>query len=299
MRRAAVVVASALVASVCSMTACSLFTSLSGFSDGDGTTDAAGDTGSNPTDGSSGNDGQTADGGGDAADAGPSRSALYAQAVLADGPLGYWRLEEASGDVAKDETGRHDGECFDGPLRGQPGIVGSRGMKFPTGNTARLVVASDAYAFGGNAAHTIEMWAKPGALRDYQWLATTEKPVAGGRNGWSLLGDSDGKIRYEFWRSDGDGGFAVPRGVLSEAVMTGAFNHVVIVYDGTTVRGFLGGVEFGGFNNSVVIPNDGELTWGCDRNNQGCLDEWVIDELAIYAGALSVDRVLAHYTLGK
>lgn len=298
MRRAALVVASTLVAA---LSACSLLTSLSGYSDGDGTTDAASDTSSNPTDGSSGSDGQSTDGGGvDATDAGPSRSALYAQAVLADNPLGYWRLEETTGDVAKDETGRHDGQCFDAPLRGEPGIAGSRGMRFPSGKSARMVVASDAYAFGNNAAHTIEMWAKPGAFRNFLWLATTETKVSGGRNGWSLLADVEGKVLYEMWNADGDGGTAVRRGASTKAVSPGAFAHIVIVYDGTAATAaFLDGVRFGGFGTNVAFPSDGELTWGCYTGGSGCLDEWVIDELAIYAIALAEPRIQAHFQLGN
>src|SRR5262249_27898657 len=48
----------------------------------------------------------------------------YAATILADGPVGYWRLGEPSGTIAHDLSGHgNDGAFTGGVLLGQPGAV--------------------------------------------------------------------------------------------------------------------------------------------------------------------------------
>lgn len=166
MRRAAVVVAALSVPSA--LVACTLLTSLDGFT---GAPDPRSDGASETAPNESGSDAApNADSGG--SDARPSPSDLYAAAVLADKPLGYWRLEETSGTNAKDETGRHDGVYVRSPILGQPGVAGGRGVKLPRSSHSHIHVASSAFRFLGNAAHSNEVWVQPGDIKDYQWIGT-------------------------------------------------------------------------------------------------------------------------------
>ncbi|HET9437495.1 MAG TPA: hypothetical protein VFO64_04785, partial [Gaiellaceae bacterium] len=55
--------------------------------------------------------------------AAPASTSTYRGEVLADGPAGYWRLGEASGTAAADETGTNEGTYQNGVTLGQAGVL--------------------------------------------------------------------------------------------------------------------------------------------------------------------------------
>lgn len=305
MRRAAFVPALFVAfGSAALLGACTLLTSLDGLSggpedDGGAETTASlvdanlgaetsGDTGTSPID--SGEDG------------GVSRSALYAQAVLADHPIGYWRLEESSGTVAKDETGSHDGTFVSGPILAQPGVAGSRSAKLGKGTQARVHVDSNAYRFAGRLPFSIEAWVQPGEVTHFQWIGSTEIPQVGAtRSGWSLFAEADGTVHYEGWQPDGGFAGIVRSVVLAPTLLmtSSTFHQLVITYDGKTLVGYIDGQQGIVQANNGSVPDNGALDWGCHSGPTDCLDDWTIDELAIYSQPLTGERVKAHFDLGN
>jgi hypothetical protein len=164
-----------------------------------------------------------------------------------------------------------------------------------------MTVAGAAFRFPGTATYTVELWVKPGVLQDYGALASAEIPQVGQtRSGWTVLSDSAGIIHYEVWVTDGMGPHQA-RGFYENttALSAGAFRHVVVVYDGAQVLGYLDGVNESTASTGGIAPDVGELSWGCRTDVSMCLDDWTIDELAIYDHALPPARVKAHYDLGK
>jgi hypothetical protein len=284
----------ALLAAV--LGACSLLTSVSGLSGGpDPDPVDSGDAASVEAAPSDALLAQEAD-----VDAGPSRSDSYALAVLADQPLGYWRLDESAGPTAKDETGRHDGVYVSAPSLGVPGVAGSRAMKLARDTGAHIEVASSDFHFATNAPYSVELWASAGDQKKYQWLGGTEHRVDNARSGWSVFAQDQGLLRYEVWASDGDGGSDQRRGVLiTESTTVGAFHHIVVAYTGSAVIGYVDGLQTASLASTAAAPDNGDLVWGCRGDLSACLDDWVIDELAIYDFVLTGGRVKAHYDLGK
>ena len=69
--------------------------------------------------------------------------ASYAATVLADAPVGYWRLGEASGTSAADEIGAHNGTYVGSPTLGVTGIPGSAGNTAMTLNGSGSGVRHD------------------------------------------------------------------------------------------------------------------------------------------------------------
>ena len=288
----------AAVGFLAALSACSLLNSLDGFTGG-----AAPDGG--PV---VGNDGATEAApivdASDAADVtATDRSQLYALAVLADKPRGYWRLEETSGVAAKDETGNYGGTYLAGPMLGKPGVVGSRAVKLRKNTNARLRIDTADFRFSGNKPFTVELWAKVGVLEDYQWLGGTELVGSGVRTGWSFFVKGDGNVRYEVWRTDDGGPPIQPRGLTlttTPLALGGAFRHIVLAYTGSALIGYIDGVDKI-VNSPSAAPDvdTGVFVWGCRGDLANCLDDWTIDELAIYDFELSAARVTAHYDLGK
>jgi hypothetical protein len=162
-------------------------------------------------------------------------------------------------------------------------------------------VESSDFRYAGVKPYSVELWAKVGELRDYQWFGGTELLGGGNRNGWSLLADVDGHIRYEVWRTEDAGAMQV-RGLFVSTVplpAVGGFHHIVMTYNGTHVIGYVDGVANFPFATTGVAPDTGELVWGCRGDLAYCLDDWTIDELAVYDVPLSAERAKAHYDLGK
>ena len=285
---------------------CSLLTSLDDLSGG-----ASGD-GGNASDGLVANaeagDGRTgtsdAVGDADGSNSGDAASAsdLYASAVLADLPLGYWRLEEISGTSANEETNRYGGTFKGTPTLGVPGVAGSRAMRVPTGSHATMTAPGADFRFPGNVPYSIEVWAKPGVIRDYAIMVSTEVPPnAEGRAGWTMVTDGQGIVHFEVWVPN-DGGYLQARGIpMSPTTITmGNFHHLVAVYTGTDMIGYIDGVLGVRVAMSGAAPNlGGSLIVGCRADVSFCLDDWTIDELAIYDHVLTPARVNEHYELGK
>ena len=89
-----------------------------------------------------------------------SVGADYPQSVLADGPLGYWRLQEASGTTAVDSSGNgRPGVYQGGVVLGQAGaIAGSSAAAFD-GVDDQVVVSTDTGGLSP-ARVTVEAWVK-------------------------------------------------------------------------------------------------------------------------------------------
>jgi len=52
-----------------------------------------------------------------------TRASQYSSLVLSKNPVGYWRLGDAAGPTAVDETGNNNGNYVGGPTLGQPGLI--------------------------------------------------------------------------------------------------------------------------------------------------------------------------------
>jgi hypothetical protein len=237
------------------------------------------------------------------ADGSVDRSAAYRAAVTADMPLAYWRFEETSGIVAKDETGQHDGTYVLGPTLAVDGIIpGTRAMALPTGKNAHVVVPGSVFRFADNAAFTIELWALPKVFSDYQWLGGTENPRLP-RSGWSVVVESAGIVSQEVWSAPADAASSTAvrfTPLAGMPLVLGRFQHVVFTFDGSTTSGYIDGSLVQAKSTPQGAPNTGALLWGCRLNDNvldNCLDGWVLDEIAIYEHVLPAARVKAHHDL--
>ena len=228
----------------------------------------------------------------------------FAREVMADGPIGYWRLGEVVGSaVATDSSGNGNNGVCSGPITfGQSGLFGgdtSALFSSPTVTppTPRIVVLNS-YSLNPS---TITMeakirWDGPNPVEQQRII---EKSSFQGLAQYGLS-VYRGHARVEIRTSSAttsvllDGGTPIGRGVES---------HIVATYDGKDITLYINGeldastdapgsvspkpplppnmVESG-----VGIGNETER----DRPFNG-----LIDEVALYPSALSAERVRAHY----
>jgi len=220
-----------------------------------------------------------------------SSSSRYRDAVLADTPLGYWRLGESSGTTAADVSGNgRAGTYVNTPTLGSPGLLSSD--------------ADTSVTFNGVDEHVsiadAPVWQLTGDLTIEALINMT-----GGHNYRTIVAKhrgSDDTSTFEFRVYSGASKLQFVQKTTSGTFMTiasqtlvnpGTTYHVAVTKQGTTVRLYIDGIldktaTFSGAVAANVSParigmRDGTKAFGGR-----------IDEVAIYGHALSGSRIGAH-----
>jgi hypothetical protein len=224
----------------------------------------------------------------------------YAAAVLADGPLAFWRLGETNGLVAHDYVGGHDGQFLNVAL-GQPGYSLFDPDKAVAFGPARNSYVGNIAGIGfgtslTNAAFSVEAWVRcpPGQNGDVGIVA---KGSGSGGEQFSLDLGSAGN--YRFFVRDVGGGV---QSAHSDIPPDNTWQHVVGVCDepGGQLRLYVNGMEWAVASTSIGLLNSPQpVTIGSRQSGTAAYDlNWngIIDEVAIYGYALNPNQVLAHFT---
>jgi hypothetical protein len=244
-------------------------------------------------------------GGGGAGGGGGAPLSAYASAVLADGPVAYYRFNEATSDtVTSLVEGAPQGIGQNAPVPGAPGaIVGDADTAFELpggralGQEARLVFG-EAFAFIGDSAFTVELWAKPtGAEGVYARLFSKEDTPPGPDTEYRgfYLHSFDTEVKFGRFQ----GGGAAPSFLGGPPGLTDdVFSHVVVTSDGAQVSLYINGAPLQSADSfGLAAPTNSAFIVG-DRAGNFSAFIGFIDELAIYDKVLSPATVLEHYQIG-
>src|SRR6266702_2805264 len=216
----------------------------------------------------------------------------YQSVVLADNPIRYYRLGEASGTVATDIGSQAQNGTLNGGITlGQAGLLtgDSDTAELFDGRTGYIDTPSEAIG----ATFTLEVWGK----------TTVDARMALVAQGTSDLLTITYYLRVGSTTQAANSGSTSASGVYQEttspvAPLTGQ-HHYVLTYDGTNLTYYFDGTVFSqttvsgtpsSLINHTMIGRMGDLT---SQNWSGTLDE-----VAIYNTALSAGQVSAHYTAG-
>ncbi|NBC46205.1 LamG domain-containing protein [Corallococcus exiguus] len=239
----------------------------------------------------------------------------YAAAVLADGPIGYWRLGEAPGAMTAVDAsghGNHGEYSAGGITLGLSGFKGGDTAALFDGLMGRIVVPNSKAL----NPHQLTMEAKinwsgpnPGPVQYTQRIL--EKSSYEQRAEYALtINGGDGHVVVEFRVRTALNGLDINVSARSRSeVPQGVETHVVATFDGQEIRIYFNGMLDG---QTGLGANAGDLLLKFPSPPPPSLDGYLgignqtypsrprpfhglIDEVALYATALSAERVLAHY----
>jgi hypothetical protein len=220
-------------------------------------------------------------------------SPTYSQAVLADSPLAYWRLGEASGTSAADASGNNrTGSYLNTPTLGAPGAL-SGDANTAVGFDGTNEYVNVPYSAALNpAAFTVEAWAYvTGGQGTFRSLVTSRDYSPGNARGYILYAGNDNN--WQLWT--GNGSWTV---VTGPAVVLNTWTHVVGTYDGSTARLYVNGAlaasSGAGYLQNAARPLR-IATGATDLTQPQYYLPGRVDEVAVYGSALSAVRVQAHY----
>lgn len=223
---------------------------------------------------------------------GADASAGYRAAVLAAGPIAYYRFEEASGAAAHDERGGPDAVLGAGVTLGAAGFTdGSRAARLTPG--APAITGPSAIDFVGRQAFTFEAW-----------IFTRSFPTGGGHGMIFFKGDG---VSGAFQES---GAYVqAPNQLVFERYVDGVENtvvttipadrfvHIALTYDGTTLRAFVDGVLGGERKDERDQPaKPPPIAFGFDPagGTGTSFFDGTVDEIALYDRALGEPEIAAH-----
>jgi Concanavalin A-like lectin/glucanases superfamily/Immunoglobulin domain len=206
----------------------------------------------------------------------------YVEAVVTNGPIDYWRLDETSGTTAVDSMGRLDGTYTNGVTLGQPGGV-------PLGGAGDTSVQFDgqAGAIVLNGSSIAPPWTA------IFWVNRPDPVVASS----ALLNDANYSLRLEQWQNTGEIGFT-HYGVADYTFSYGtpASNWVQVVFVSETNRTdlYVNGLLTASDPNTISLPRGSFSRFGATS------DQLVggVDDVALYDHALSADAIASIYAAG-
>ena len=230
----------------------------------------------------------------------------YASAVLADGPMHYWRLGERSGTVMRDLASIDDAWRGTSSTIGQPGaIVGDPDTSLRSvSSTGSRVVGR--LRWQNRFDYSLEAWFRAPSsslgghivgLGSTDWLADSSKP---GQRDRVIYMDSAGRLQFLL----DVGELRTVRSPLS--YRDNAWHHVVATVAQDGMRLYIDGALVGhrtdtssGLNNYTGFWRIGDSISGFpNAGTATSFDGW-LDEVAVYPYPMTASQIGGHNTLGR
>lgn len=217
------------------------------------------------------------------------------------GLVGYWDMEEGSGQTIKDKSGNgNDGTLGANNSVGtdDPAFVSGHnssgpngtGLKFDGINDYARILHSD--SLSPTAAITVQAWINPdGAQPDHARIVDKAYNIS-----YSLNVTSANKLEFQAHLG------GVAQTFLSTGTFTpNVFNNVAVTYNGSNVAFFINGVPAGTFvptTNGAIGTGTNNFSIGINTGN-GNVFRGSLDEIRVYNRAISEDEIRLLYNQKK
>ena len=222
--------------------------------------------------------------------AAPSIAAkTYSATVLADHPVAYWRMDDATGSTMADASGNaNNGRYVGAYTLGQPSAIAGGAVAFDGQSGAATVVNSPSLQVN---MVTIEAWIKKRTDTEYGvYVAKNVAPGGGAGSGWFQLLNSHHNGQLEF-RVTSDG---APVVVSNSTLALNTWYYVVATYDGATAKLYVNG-KLDGTLKVTAVPKQTSDPLFIGRRTDGLFNDATLADVAIYSVALSAERIAAHW----
>lgn len=227
----------------------------------------------------------------------------FGQLVRSDLAVGYWRLDETTGNVARDSIASRNGEYSPKVQLGQPGNklldphYAARFGYLATSNSCVTNLPVD-FAFSGNVVFSVEAWVYGGAQTTDSGVVTKGYGSGGEQFNLDCGGSGHG---FRFFVRDSNGSARV---ASSSVTPNNQWRHLVGVCDQANgyVRLFVDGTNVA---QTTITTNIGilgsPLPMSIGSRKSGMATAYdnqfigYIEEVAIYNTAMTTNQVRAHY----
>lgn len=220
-----------------------------------------------------------------------AQSSAYRNIIMADSPIGYWRLGETSGTLAVDEMSLYNGTYNNSPTLGVSGAISgdtNTAVTFSAVSDKHMAVPHNAVFSFGTGPFSLECWFKlnsAGVTLDWFMSKGSQFGLligTGAQSGLLLLDN-----------------FVDLAAQSTVTINQDAFwHHVVATRDVNTYKLYFDGADVTGTTTTrTFATNTQVMTFGMENDNFGELDG-SLDECAIYGYALTATQVLTHYKAG-
>lgn len=227
---------------------------------------------------------------------GAAASSSYDTEVLADSPVGYWRLAETSGTTAADSSGNAlNGTYVNSPTLNQTGgLTGNAAVLFARASSQRVNLGTPA-ALNIIGQVTVECLYRPTSFPTGSVVHTLAGHGYGTNTGYILnIYQSAGNVYLQIG-SFGGGSHGVSWAITGWS--TGQWKHIAAGYTGTAWKIFVDGSEV-----ATATVGTGALT-STANSAIGATDtgsfvdhaDGTIDEVAVYNTWIGSTRIAAHF----
>jgi hypothetical protein len=219
-------------------------------------------------------------GAGKALDAAGAAGTAYATEVLADSPVGYWRLNDTSGTVAATAVGVNAGTYVNAPTLGVAGLIANgTAVTFAAASSQEMTIPSTGLSTTG----TVEFW--------FRWTAgATLMRDNTTTAGWIIGFDNAGTFTVRVGTTT-----TIATSKTTAQVQDGTIHHLVVAKNGANVTIYLDNVVIG--TSAAAASTGSSGVWHIARNgaSAGVYTDMTADEVAIYTTELLAARVAAHW----
>ena len=217
----------------------------------------------------------------------------YQAAVMADSPLGYWRLGDGSGTTMADSSGNSRNGTYTGsPSFGVGGLlVGDTDTAVSLNGSSQYGNVSVALLPNPTTAISVEALIQPsGGAGTYRSFIARD--FVGTNGPFRLRINNANKLEWLVWHS----GITVLTSATS--IVVGTTYHVVATYDGANMNLYINGLLDATVAATGALNTASEDFW-VGKYQAGELFPGVIDEVSYYHTALSATRVAAHFNASQ
>jgi hypothetical protein len=219
-----------------------------------------------------------------------SSGTLYSSVILADAPLGYWRLGETTGSTASDSSGNNYTGTYVSCTQGSASLIlNNAGNLSVSGNgtSSQITVGAISALYNLNNNCSIELWYKPADNTGTYGLWSA---------GYQGIGIRQNAANIELL-SD----YSVSLHTFTVGFVAGTVYHIVLTISSSNVCTlYINGTSVGTYTKSATFSG-AYVRIGADGQDSTTVTNWfngTIDEVAVYQSALTSTQITNHYNAG-